>query len=296
MLIEDLEVHLLSDGYVRADAGGPFGLVPRALYSQYFVPDENNTVPEGLTSLLVRSRGKWILVDNGLGDKLTEKEARNWGLTRPAGGLLEALDRLGIEPGQIDVVINTHLHSDHVGGNTRWENGEPVAAFPRADYYVQRMEWADASFPDVRTRGTYFAWNFAPLLTQGRLKLLHGDFAITDQVRCVVTPGHTRGHQSVLLQAGPWRGLFLGDLASHAVHMERTAWLTSFDVFPLENLATKQHWQRWALETGAWLFFEHEPKSIVARLVEEDGRLKTQIIPEAQLLIDSLPIPPPPPE
>ncbi len=295
MKIGELELYLLSDGLVRADAGGPFGLVPRALYEQYFTPDENNTVPESLSCLLVQSRGKWILIDNGLGRKLTEKEARNWSLARPAGGIVDGLARLGLSPEDIDVVVNTHLHSDHAGGNTHWEDDQAVPTYPRATYLVQRIEWAEARFPDARTRGTYFPENYAPLLVRGKMKLLHGDYRITDQVRCLITPGHTRGHQCVLLETGDWKGIFLADMASHAVHMERTAWLTSFDVLPLENILTKQYWQRWALETGAWLFFQHDPQLHVARLVEHDGRLRAEPIPEAKRLTDSLPTPPLPP-
>ncbi len=95
---------------------------------------------------------------------------------------------------------------------------------------------------------------------------------MTDGVHCVVTPGHTRGHQSVLLQDGDWRGLFVADMASYGVQMERTSWLTAYDVYPLENVRTKQRWQRWALENEAWIFFQHDPQITIARLVEEDGR------------------------
>ncbi len=177
-----------------------------------------------------------------------------------------------VAPDDVDIVINTHLHADHCAGNTRLIDEEAQPAFPRAEYWVQRMEWAEASHPDARTRGTYFEQNFSPLLAQGRLKLLHGDTKVTDGVHCVVTPGHTRGHQSVLLQDGDWRGLFVADMASYGIQMARTSWLTAYDVYPLENIRTKQRWQRWVLEKEAWIFFQHDPHITIARLVEEDGR------------------------
>jgi hypothetical protein len=74
------------------------------------------------------------------------------------------------------------------------------------------------------------------------------------------------------LQDGDWRGLFVADMASYGVQMARTSWLTAYDVYPLENIRTKQRWQRWALEKQAWLFFQHDPKITIARLIEEDGR------------------------
>jgi glyoxylase-like metal-dependent hydrolase (beta-lactamase superfamily II) len=267
-----LEIAVLHDGTVWVDAGGLFGLVPRNLFERHIKPTSENLIPMALNCLLIRSQGKTILIDTGLGNKLSEDAALQWGLERETGGLIENLASLGVTPEDIDIVINTHLHADHCAGNTLLIDGEARPAFPRAEYWVQRMEWAEASHPDARTRGTYFDQNYSPLLAQGQLKLLHGDTRVTDGVHCVVTPGHTRGHQSVLLQDGDWRGLFVADMASYGIQMARTSWLTAYDVYPLENIHTKQRWQRWALENEAWIFFQHDPKITIARLVEEDGR------------------------
>lgn len=291
MRIGDLEIHLISDGTVWVDPGGPFGLVPRVLYERVFHPNERNLLPEMLTCLLVHSEGKWILIDTGLGPKLDEKSSQRWGLERPSGGLLDGLEQRGIGPEEIDVVICTHLHSDHCGGNTGFEGTELQPTFPNAEYLVQRMEWADASHPNARTRATYYAENFAPLLAEGRLKLLHGDQQVTRHVECVVTPGHTRGHQAVLLRSGSWRGLFVSDMATYAVQMARLAWVTAFDVEPLENIRTKHRWQQWALEHDAWLFFIHDPEKPVARLIEQNGRLEIVPVEQAQPLTESLPTP-----
>jgi glyoxylase-like metal-dependent hydrolase (beta-lactamase superfamily II) len=285
----DLEIDLISDGMVRVDAGGPFGLVPRPLYQSYLAPDSNNTVPMSLLSMLIRSRGKTILIDTGLGEKSDAEASHRWGLSRENGGLLAGLKARGFSPQDIDIVINTHLHSDHCGGNTRFEGKTLVATFPRAEYWVQRIEWADACHPDARTRGTYLSKNFNPLWEAGRLRLLHGDTQATDEVHCIVTPGHTRGHQSVLLRTEGWSGMFVGDMATYAVNMARSGWLTSYDVLPLENVTTKERWQRWSLERDAWLFFEHDPSIPVAKLEERDGRYEVVAIAEAQSLIDGLP-------
>lgn len=289
MHIGELELHLISDGTVWVDPGGPFGLVPRVLYEGIIPPDGRNLVPETLTCMLAISEGKRILVDTGLGTRLDEKTERRWHLDRPDGDLVQGLARLGIAPEQIDIVVCTHLHSDHCAGNTKLLEGELAPVFPNAEYLVQRMEWADASHPDVRTRGTYFADNFSPLLADGRMRLLHGDEQLTEHVSCVITPGHTRGHQAVKLRSGDWRGLFVSDMATFAIHMARTAWVTAFDVEPLENIATKQRWQRWALDHEAWLFFIHEPVMPVASLRERDGRLAIQAVEEAEQLTAGLP-------
>jgi len=276
MKVNDLEIHLLSDGEAKTDAGGPFGLVPKPYYEPYFKSDDKNRIAMALTCMLIISEGKTILVDTGLGAKLSAKEIEFWGLERPNGGLVDQLAAKNIRPQDIDVVVNSHLHADHCGGNT-FQSGDTVkATFANATYLVQRMEWAQASHPNARTRGTYFENNFAPLVGSGQMKLLHGDTAVTKEVKCVLTPGHTRGHQSLVLQSGDWKAIFLSDLASYSVHMLRTSWTTSYDVYPMQTVETKQKWQRWVLSNNALMFFQHDPQTQVARLREQDGRLSLQ--------------------
>lgn len=274
--IGSIEIHLVSDGVVWQDRGGVFGLVPKALWSRVIEPDEHDRLPMALTCLLVRAAGKTIVVDTGLGDKLDDKTARLWGLERPHGGLLDGLARLGVAPDDVDIVIDTHLHGDHCAGNTRWgPDGAPVATFPRAEYVVQRREFEDAMQPNERTRATYFPVNYAPLREAGQLTLLEGDSEIVPGVRCVVTPGHTPGHQCVLFEDGDRRALFIADLASFAVHFERLAWMTAYDVEPLVTLETKRHWTQWALATGALLVFQHDTIKRAGHLVEDDNGRRT---------------------
>ena len=272
MRFGDLELHIVSDGRVWSDAGGPFGLVPRSLYESVVQPDKDNKIPMMLNCLLVRSEGMTILIDTGLGDKLTPEARAFWGLERPEGGLLQALERLDVAPEDVDLVIDTHFHADHCAGNTRLEGEDVVPTFPRAEYWVQRLEWAEASHPDARTRGTYFHENFVPIWEAGQLRLLQGDTQITRHLRCVVTPGHTRGHQSIVLESEGWTGMYVADMASYAIQMQKVAWLTSYDVLPLENIRTKQIWRQWAIEKNAWLFFEHDPEIAIARFKETNGR------------------------
>lgn len=257
------------------DAGGPFGLVPRALWGKNLPPDEENRIPMDLNCLLIYSDGKVIVVDTGLGDKLSERARGFWGLEWPHGTLLENLADQGVKPEDVDIVIDTHLHSDHCGGNTRLVNSKVAPTFPRAEYWVQYLEWADAMHPNARTRASYLPEDFRPLWEENRLHLLHGDTQVTEEVSCVVTRGHTRGHQSVILETGGAPVMFLADLASYAIHMARGGWVTAYDVEPMENIATKKRWQTWALETGATLIFEHDTQIPVGRLVQDNsGKLR----------------------
>lgn len=274
MQIGSVEFHLVSDGLAWLDGGGAFGLVPRVLWEKLLPPNEVNQVPLGLHCLLIRSRGKTILVDTGLGDHLTDKQRRNFGLARANGGLIQTLAQLGVAPEAVDIVINTHLHADHCGGNTTRQGKAVIPTFPNAEYWIQRLEWADATFPNERTRDTYFAQNFLPLEATGQLCLLNGDTRVTADVRTVITRGHTRAHQSVVIESEGKASLYTGDLATLAVHLERLAWVTAYDVEPLETIETKRRWQRWVLERDALIIFAHDTQTPIACLEDFDGKIR----------------------
>ncbi len=279
--IGDIQIAVVSDGTVHVDAGGPFGLTPRALYHSILEPDANNLIPMVLHCLLVNHAGQTILIDTGLGTKLSPKQEQTWGLQRPKGGLLDGLARLGVRPEDIDLVIDTHLHSDHCAGNTTWlEEGISVKpVFPNAQYVTQSREYDDAMHPNERTRATYLPVNYQPLFESGQMRLLTGDTEIVPGIRGVVTRGHTPAHMAILFQSGSQQALFVADLASYAVHFERLAWMTAYDVEPLETLATKRRWTQWALETNALIIFQHDPKVFAGYLTQQGERRRIEPVP-----------------
>ena len=273
MQLGTLSLQLISDGVMWLDGGALFGLVPRVLWEQVVEPDELNRVPVALNCLLIESQGQRILVDAGLGDKLSDKQQRNYGLQRPHGGLVDGLDRLGLSVEEIDVVINTHLHGDHCGGNTTLRNGKLVPTFPRAEYAVQRLEWAEACHPNERTRATYLRENLRPIEEAGQLRLLDGDTRVTGEVHCVVHSGHTRAYQSVVLESQGQRAIYISDLAPFTIHLERIQWIPAFDVLPLDHLEAKRAVRDWALEREVLLIFQHDPTLSWGRLTcDEEGK------------------------
>ena len=285
-------VTLLSDGNCMSDGGGQYGLVPRVRWMQLQTPDAQNRIAQVLRCVLIRVGGKTILVDCGCGDKALLGDY--YPIERPAGNLLDDLARHGVAPEQIDIVILTHLHGDHcgwatraVGGryagiNTPYDPADLAPTFPRARYFVQRSEYEAASRPNERTRNTYFPENFQPLLAQGALTLLEGDAEIVPGVRVVSTPGHSEGHQSVILEdaaldAPAAAGLlfYLGELATVMIQFCRLPWVTAYDVLPMTTIDSKRRWQAWAIETGALVVTGHDPDTIAARL-SRDPRGFTQ--------------------
>ena len=266
MRLGNVTLHALSDGIQWSDGGGLFGLVPKVLWEQVTRPDELNRVAFQLRCLLVETDKQRILVDTGLGDKLSDKEREQNNLTGERR-LLSSLEAVGIGPMDVDLVINTHLHNDHCGGNTRYgEDGELAPAFPWATCCVQRLELADAAFPDERTQATYRRENWEPLQQAGQLRVLSGDTRLTGEVSVIVTPGHTRAHQCVLIESEREKALFMGDLASWPIHMERLAWVPAYDVEPLISIETKRKIAHWAVENRVLLIFEHHPDVIAGYL------------------------------
>jgi len=254
-----MQCHIIPTGRVWMEAGGVFGLVPRPLWIEKQPLDSCNRIPMDLNSLLIQSEGKNILVDTGMGNKLSEKRRKQWNLEWPEGNLIQNLLKLDISPEDIDIVINSHLHSDHCGGNTIRVNGEIIPTFPKAEYWVQRIEFADAMRPNARTKSTYLQENFNPLWKQNRLNLLHGDTNVTSEIQCRVTPGHTTGHQCIVLtNPDSHPVVFVADMATFAIHMEQTAWVAAYDVTPLESINTKIFWQDWAIKNKALLIFQHD--------------------------------------
>lgn len=182
--IGDFELTALSDGIYHLDGGAFFGVIPKALWSRKVMADENNLVPTGLNSVLLRNGDKNILIETGIGNKLPEKMAQIFG--QPAE-LLDNLSKAGVSPEQIDIVINSHLHFDHCGWNTIRESGVIRPTFPRAIYYAQEGEWKHAH-QNQRDSVSYFTENYDPLVESGQMKLLRGNQEVVPGVRVEVFP------------------------------------------------------------------------------------------------------------
>ncbi|MCH7835516.1 MAG: MBL fold metallo-hydrolase [Chloroflexi bacterium] len=267
----DLELLVVSDGVLRQDAGAVFGLTPRVMWEPY-VPelDGKHRLPMGLNCMVVRGEGKTVLVETGVGTKASRLPGA--AVTEGSGALLRNLEREGIRPEDVDIVVNTHLHFDHAGGNTLISEGKPVPAFPRARYLIQKGEWRVASSPNERTRATYLAENFEPLEDARQVELVEGEVEVIKGLRLVPAPGHTADHCIVELDSGGELALYVGELAQQPVMLERIAWISAFDILPLVSLETKKRVIERALERRALIVSVHAPYPGLGRLRLEDSR------------------------
>lgn len=278
--VGEFDIAVVSDGHIRLDGGAVFGLVPRVLWEPVVgsdLIDAEHRIPLALNCMLVRRGDDVMLVETGMGSKLTGA-MRERIFPGDYGHLPDELAALGVAPGDVTHVVNTHLHADHCGWNTVARDGAVVPTFPNARYFVQAGEYEAAHHPNERTRGTYFADNFAPLAESGQLELVDGERELAPGVTFLPTPGHTADHASVALVSGGETAIYTGDLVHHAVQVERPAWIAAFDILPLVSLETKKRLMERAVRERALLVCVHNAFPGVGRLTETDGRRR--FVPE----------------
>ncbi len=251
-------IRTISDGRFRLDGGAMFGVVPKVLWQQGDPADAENRILLGLNCLLVDGPGYRLLVDTGVGDKEGDAFADMFALEREQN-LFDALAAVDVRPESVTHVVNTHLHFDHCGGNTRLDDdGQAVPAFPSARYVVQKGEWKDAVRPHERSRSSYLARNFLPIREAGLLDLVEGEVEIMPGVTLLPTPGHTPHHQSLLIDLAEGRRLFYpADLIPTSSHLP-LPWIMSYDLEPLRTLESKRAVMARAREENWIWFFEHE--------------------------------------
>jgi len=266
----DVRVHLLHDGTFALDGGAMFGVVPRALWEKSDPPDERNRVALALNIALIETGGKRVLVDTGMGDKWSEKERAIYKIDRSTT-LLTCLHALGLAPEDIDVVINTHLHFDHSGGNTRLVDGKPVPTFPRARYVVQMGEWEDATHPNERNRASYLEPNFVPIAEARQLETVQGQAEVAPGVHVVPVGGHTAYHQMVIVEGGRQALVIPTDLVPTASHLP-LAYIMGYDLFPVGTLEAKRRVLKDVAERGSTLLFYHDPRTPLGRIALEKDR------------------------
>jgi glyoxylase-like metal-dependent hydrolase (beta-lactamase superfamily II) len=272
LTLGDARLTMVNGGNFRLDGGAMHGVVPKTLWSKLVSCDAQNRCEYTTRCLLIETGGRRILVETGNGDKFSPKLKDIYGIDHDRS-IGDALREIGVEPESIDTVVMTHMHFDHCGGTTRkTASGALEPVFKRAKHVVQRLEWEDATHPHERNRASYLGDNIGPLGEAGLLQLVDGETELAPGVRVLPTPGHTRGHQSVLVGAPDGaKALFLGDVVPTAVHT-RLPWVMAYDLDPARTLETKRALFRRALDESWLLLWGHDRDHTGGRLgLDKDG-------------------------
>lgn len=251
----DFELTAVSDGIYISDGGAFFGVVPKTLWQRKVKSDDQNRIFAGLNSILVRTGRQNILIETGIGNKLSDKMKSFY---EPKELLLQNLHAAGAAPEDIDIVINSHLHFDHCGWNTVYKNGRAVATFPKAKYYVQGGEVQHGHLQLERDRVSYFNDNYDPLIASGQMQLLNGAAEIVPGISVAVYPGHTRNLQAIFIRSGGQTACYISDLIPTTWHLDIT-WVMAYDLFPLETIENRKRYYKEALPQNWLTIFTHDP-------------------------------------
>jgi len=272
MKLGEFEIHALSDGTFALDGGQMFGVVPKVLWEKRIPADARNRVRLGLTCLLVRTGRHNVLIETGIGEKFDAKHTDIYAIHHSTH-LPGELARHGLGPQDIDVVINTHLHFDHCGWNTRREGSRIVPTFPRARYVAQRAEWEHALRPSDRDRASYLEEFFAP--AEAQTQLVEGPAEIVPGIRVEPAPGHTQNMQCVWVESEGARACFISDLVPTRVHIPYP-WIMAFDLYPMDTLASRKRLLPRLADEGVLVVFPHDPEYAWGRLRDQEGKLEFQ--------------------
>jgi len=253
----DFELTIVSDGTYFLDGGAFFGVVPKTMWSKKVTPDEQNRLDAGLNSLLVRTGGKNIFIETGIGNKLSEKMVH---IYKQPAKLLDNLHAAGVAPEDIDIVINTHLHFDHCGWNTVRHDGKISPTFPRAKYYAPEGEWQYARHPSERDAISFISANYDPLVESGQMTLLRGGEEILPGISVKTFPGHTAHMQAVIVRSGGLTACYISDLIPTSAHINVT-WGTGFDLYPLETIESRKKYYAQAIPERWLTVFTHDDQT-----------------------------------
>ena len=268
----DFELSVFSDGTYWLDGGAMFGVVPKVMWSRKMPPDAENRITLGLNTLLIRTGKHNVIVETGIGEKLSSKMQAIYGHTP---SLVQSLHDGGVDPASIDIVINTHLHFDHCGWNTCIDNGKVVATFPNARYFAPRGEVEHGHRQHERDRISYISENYDPLIESGQMTLVEGEQEIVPGVSVRPYPGHTKTMQGVIVRSGGQTACYIGDLIPTTAHTDLT-WVMGYDLYPLDTIDNRKCLYAEAIPEKWLIVFTHDHQHPFAYL-EYD--LKNKVAP-----------------
>lgn len=268
MNLGTFEINVLHDGFFRLDGGAMFGVVPKTIWDRLEPADDRNRILLGSNPTLVRTGEHTVLIDTGVGDKYDPRGLEHYEIELPRGLMAEFM-RLEVDPNSVDFVINTHLHFDHVGGNTyRDSEGVIRPAFPNARYVIQKTEYEDAMAVGPRTKASYNPDDIVPLQESGQIQLIDGDAEVVPGIRVRVTGGHTRSHSIVEIESESEKAVFLADLIPTSSHI-KVPYVMGYDLYPADTADFKEEFLKEAAEGNYLLIFEHSPRSKAGRVFLE---------------------------
>jgi glyoxylase-like metal-dependent hydrolase (beta-lactamase superfamily II) len=230
----------------------------------HFIEPETDRLRMNIQMFIVRTRHHLILVDTCIGNG-KNRTVKIW--HQRQGTFLEDVARAGVRLEDVDYVLCTHLHVDHVGWNTRLEQGRWVPTFPKAKYLFARQEWDYWEPKEGDEFGEVITDSVRPIVDAGRVQLIEGEHAIDDEAVILPTPGHTPGHVSLRLKSGGEEGVITGDMIHHPIQMAELGIASGACVNPEQANATRRAFLERYADTSTRILGTHFSGPTVGRVV-----------------------------
>lgn len=273
MQLGDYRVEIIPDTEFHLDGGAMFGVIPRALWANICPPDDQNRIRMNMNCMFIEAGKEKILIETGIGEKWSQKLLSMYGIQRqrPLADTLRT--RAGVSPDDITVVVNTHLHFDHAGGNTKQaHDGSFVPTFPNARYLISRDELEHAERPTERDRASYLPENWRPVKDARQLETIESTHEVVPGLTLETYPGHNRSMQCWRLVRGGKTLFGFADLVPLRAHL-RYPWIMGYDLYPVETLEAKKKLLPQAAKEGWLCLFYHDPDEPLCQLKEIEQKI-----------------------
>ncbi len=279
MKIGPYELYSIETSEFALDGGAMFGIIPKPLWEKQAPADNNNRISMVTRSLLLVSDEHKIIIDTGNGTKWQEKFKDIYRIELENLNLEKSLTRYGYTPDDITDVFCTHLHFDHVGGNTKVVNGKTEPVFSNATYWIQKENWELANSPSEKDAGSFMADDWSVLAENGMIQFVDGKESFLPSIEQYLTYGHTTGMMHPILGDSSQKLIYMADLIPMAAHIP-LPWVMAYDIHPVQTVQEKRKILPDIVEEEWIIFFEHDPAFQAAK-VQYNGkhyRLKESVI------------------
>ena len=270
MKIGPYHIYSIETSEFGLDGGAMFGIVPKTIWEKCSPADNLNRINMVTRSMLLVSNNKKVLIDTGNGTKWDEKYKKIYNINTSLYNIETSLLKYGYTPEDITDVICTHMHFDHIGGNTKIESGKVVPTFANATYWVSKENWNLANDPSQKDQGSFLEDDWKVLLDNNMIKIISGTEPFIEGINIYLTYGHTEGLMHPIISDGTQTIFYGSDLFPTVAHIPIN-WVMAYDIQPVVTMKEKEYLLNKMYLEDWILFFEHDP-NIQACKIDRDGQ------------------------